>query len=289
MAENQRAAVLMVASMALFALEDMLIKLLTQTLPGGQIMLVAGLLGMGVFWALMAARGQRLWTRDLLNPLILTRNTGEAICAVLFVSALRLGDLSTASAILQALPLVMTLGAVIFLREQVGWRRWVSIGLGFIGVLLIVRPGTDAFQPASLLAIGAVLALAMRDLVTRRIPPLVPSEALTATAFGAMALGGAALLLIERKAPVLPDMGQGLTLLAVTGFGLAGYSLMVAATRLVPIAAIAPFRYSRLVFAMILGALMFGERPDGMMLLGSAVIVGSGIYAMLRERARGLR
>lgn len=284
MAQEQRAATLMVASMAFFAFEDMLIKLLTLTLPGGQIMLVAGMLGAGTFWAMMAARGQKLWTRTLLNPLILTRNLGEAICAVLFVTALRLGDLSTASAILQALPLVMTLGAVVFLREPVGWRRWLSIALGFIGVLMIVRPGTEAFQPASLLAVGAVLALALRDLVTRRIPPLVPSEALTATAFAAMAVGGLALLLIQGQAPVLPSVGQGLGLLGVTAFGLAGYSLMVVATRLVPIAAIAPFRYSRLVFALVLGVVVFDERPDAMMLLGSAVIVGSGIYAMLRER-----
>ena len=122
------------------------------------------------------------------------RNLCEAVCGVFFLTAISIGDLAIASAILQALPLLMTLGAALILGEKVGWRRWASIGAGFLGVLMIVRPGTDAFQPGSMLALVAVLFLAVRDLVTRRLPASIGSGLLTASAFGSMSLAGAALV-----------------------------------------------------------------------------------------------
>lgn len=283
MTANARAALLMTLAMAAFACEDAMLKMLARDLPVGQLLMVIGFGGMGVFgaWLLREPGGLRL--RHLLHPLVVTRNLAEGICAICFVTALSIGDLSVASAILQALPLLMTLGAALFLGEAVGWRRWLSIGLGFVGVLMIVRPGSDAFQTGSVLALIAVLMLAVRDLVTRRLPDEIGSGLLTASAFGAMAIGGVVLQIVARDPLMMPDPWQGGMMAASLGFGLLGYMTMVIATRIGEIGAIAPFRYSRLVFAIGFGVVIFAERPDGWTLGGAAVIAAAGGYAMWRE------
>ena len=280
---NLRAALLMVLAMAAFACEDALLKGLSGTIPTGQLLAVIGFAGMVVFalWIAIGPEGLRL--RNLLRPPVMLRNLCEGICAITFVTALATGDLSIASAILQAQPLLMTLGAALFLGEQVGWRRWLSIAAGFAGVLLIVKPGTAAFEFSSVLAIIAVITLAVRDLVTRRLPPEVGSGLLSAGAFGSMGIAGLVLLLIGGQQAVAPTTGQGALMAATLCFGLSGYITMVIATRIAEIAVIAPFRYSRLLFAMLLAVTVFGERPDALTLLGAALIAGAGIYAMWRE------
>lgn len=280
---NLRAALLMVLAMAAFACEDALLKGLSGTIPTGQLLAVIGFAGMIVFalWIAIGPEGLRL--RNLLRPPVMLRNLCEGICAITFVTALATGDLSIASAILQAQPLLMTLGAALFLGEQVGWRRWLSIAVGFAGVLLIVKPGTAAFEFSSVLAIIAVITLAVRDLVTRRLPPEVGSGLLSAGAFGSMGIAGLVLLLIGGQQAVAPTAGQGALMAATLCFGLLGYITMVIATRIAEISVIAPFRYSRLLFAMLLAVTVFGERPDALTLLGAALIAGAGIYAMWRE------
>lgn len=280
---NLRAALLMVLAMAAFACEDALLKGLSGTIPTGQLLAVIGFAGMVVFalWIAIGPEGLRL--RNLLRPPVMLRNLCEGICAITFVTALATGDLSIASAILQAQPLLMTLGAALFLGEQVGWRRWLSIAAGFAGVLLIVKPGTAAFEFSSVLAIIAVITLAVRDLVTRRLPPEVGSGLLSAGAFGSMGIAGLVLLLIGGQQAVAPTAGQGALMAATLCFGLLGYITMVIATRIAEISVIAPFRYSRLLFAMLLAVTVFGERPDALTLLGAALIAGAGIYAMWRE------
>lgn len=280
---NLRAAMLMVLAMAAFAAEDALLKALSGTIPTGQLLAVIGFAGMVVFGLWFSTGGRRLNLRHLLRPPVALRNLCEAICAITFVTALATGDLSVASAILQAQPLLMTLGAALFLGEQVGWRRWLSIAIGFAGVLLIVKPGTAAFEASSVLAIIAVITLAVRDLVTRRLPPEVRSGLLSAGAFGSMGLAGLVLMAIGGQQAILPTAGQGALLAATLGFGLLGYITMVVATRLAEISVIAPFRYSRLLFAMLLAVAVFRERPDAATLTGAGLIAGAGIYAMWRE------
>ncbi|GHG26613.1 DMT family transporter [Paracoccus aerius] len=280
---NLRAALLMVLAMAAFACEDALLKGLTGRIPTGQLLAVIGFAGMAVFglWIAFSPEGLRL--RNLLRPQVALRNLCEGVCAITFVTALATGDLSIASAILQAQPLLMTLGAALFLGEQVGWRRWMSIAVGFAGVLLIVKPGTAAFEFSSVLAIIAVVTLAVRDLVTRRLPPEVGSGLLSAGAFGSMGVAGLVLLAVGAQQPIAPSAGQGALMAATLCFGLLGYITMVIATRIAEIAVIAPFRYSRLLFAMLLAVAVFGERPDAATLLGAALIAGAGIYSMWRE------
>ncbi|MBU3030678.1 DMT family transporter [Paracoccus sp. XHP0099] len=273
----------MTLGMASFACEDALLKFLSQSIPTGELLLVLGFAGMILFGAWVARSSEGLRLRDLLHRGVMLRNFCEAVCSVSFVTALAIGDLSTASAILQALPLLMTLGAALFLGEPVGWRRWLSIMLGFAGVLMIVRPGTDAFQPGSILALIAVLALAVRDLVTRRLPASIGSGTLTASAFGAIGIAGLVLLILDAQRLVAPRPVEGVMMAASLCFGLAGYITMVIATRIGEIGAIAPFRYSRLVFAIILGVVIFAERPDLWTLAGAGLIASAGGYAMWRE------
>lgn len=283
MTANARAAALMTLGMAAFACEDALLKLLSAGISIGQLLLVLGFAGMAIFGAWVARSPGGLGWRDLLHPGVILRNLSEAVCGVCFLTALSVGDLSIASAILQALPLLMTLGAAVVLGEPVGWRRWSSIVVGFVGVMMIVRPGTDAFQPGSVLALVAVVTLAVRDLVTRQLPARIGSGLLTASAFGAMSIAGAVLVLIGGHDMVMPGVAEAGMMAVALGFGLLGYMTMVIATRIGEIGAIAPFRYSRLVFAIILGVLVFSERPDGWTLAGAAIIAVAGGYAMWRE------
>ncbi|MBP1804488.1 DMT family transporter [Rubellimicrobium aerolatum] len=286
MSGNGRGILYMVLAMGGFAVEDTFIKLLAQRgMPPGQILLVLGLLGMAGFAVAARARGQRFLSRRLLHPMVLGRNLGEMLGTFGYVLAVALAPLTTATAIFQATPLATTMAAALILREPVGWRRWTAIGVGFAGVLLIVRPGTETFQAASLLALLAVVGLSARDLFTRRVPPATDSILLAGWGFGAVALVGALQLVVTGGA-VRPVGAEGPWLLAATVAGAAGYWLLTESTRMGELSVIMPFRYSRLLFAMGIGIVVFAERPDLWTLVGAVMIVGSGVYSLLRERAR---
>ena len=282
---NQRGIVLMTLGMAGFALEDMFIKLMAAHLPTGQIMLSLGIAGAVVFGLVARRQGLRFWSREALHPAVLGRNLSEMIGSFGFVLAIALSPLTTATAIFQATPLAVTMGAALFLGERVGWRRWTAIAVGFAGVLLVVRPGSEAFVPASLFGVVAVLGLSGRDLFTRRIPRTTASMLLVAWGFMAVALVGVVQLAASGGA-VLPTGAELAWLVAALVIGAAAYWALTEATRAGEISVITPFRYSRLLFALAIGILVFGERPDAWTLLGAALIVGSGLYSLLRERAR---
>lgn len=281
--ENIRGAALMVAAMAGFALEDTFIKTLALDLPVGQILILLGIGGALVFAVLALLRRDRLLSRDLLDRWVILRNTGELIGTIGFVTAIALTPLSSASAILQALPLAVTLGAALFMHEQVGWRRWSAILVGFSGVLLIIRPGLEGFDAASLFAVQGVVGLAIRDLATRAVPRAISSMQLSTYAFATLVPAGAILLAIGPAAPTVPRPEHWAALGAALAFGVTAYYAIVAAMRMGDISVIAPFRYSRLIFAMLIGVIHFGERPDALTLTGAALIVGSGLYTIERE------
>ncbi|CAM3082645.1 DMT family transporter [Paracoccus nototheniae] len=286
LSDNGRAALFMTGSMALFAIEDAFLKILTRTMPVWQMLVIVGVVSALVFWARLRLRGQHLWTRSLAHPMVALRNLGEVTGALSFLTALATGDLSTTSAILQVLPLTLVLGAALFLGEQVGWRRWASVAVGFAGVLLILRPGTAAFQPAMLWAVLGVAGLTLRDLATRRIPAGVPSDQLSASAYAAIAVAGLGLGIATGQGAVLPDGAQLMLLAGTILFGVLGYAALVAASRLGEASVVAPFRYARLGFALLVAAVVFGERPDLPMLAGSGLIALAGVYAMWREAGR---
>ncbi|TPE50967.1 DMT family transporter [Amaricoccus solimangrovi] len=283
MNHNLRAAALLTLGMLLFAGEDALIKTLTRELPFSQVLGMIGLAGVLVFGGLLRLGGGRFWTRDLLAPAVVLRNSGEAVSAVAIVLALGLADLSVTAAITQAVPLFITFGAALLLGERVGWRRATAIGLGFVGVLLIVKPGLAGFEPASLWAVVAAAGLAARDLATRRVPARMSSPHLSASAFAAILLGAVLMGLVLGETPVPPTAAQTLLALGCVTLTITGYTLLVAATRIGEASALAPVRYARLVFALILARIVFGERLDPLTLAGAAIIVGSGCYTLWRE------
>ncbi|MHA7849803.1 DMT family transporter [Roseovarius sp.] len=281
--ENLRGSALMVLAMAGFALEDMFIKRLADDLPVGQILILLGAGGAVIFGLAALSRGHALLSRDLLSGPVMLRNLGELIGTIGFVTAIALTPLSSASAILQATPLAVTLGAALFLREQVGWRRWSAILVGFAGVLMVIRPGLSGFEPASLFAVQAVFGLAMRDLATRAVPHTVTSMQLSSYGFATIVPAGALLLWLSGGA-VSPSAANWRDIALALVLGVAAYYAIVAAMRVGEVSFVTPFRYTRLIFALVIAVLIFDEQPDALTLMGAAIIIASGLYTLLRER-----
>ena len=283
--ENLRGIVLMVASMAGFAIEDMFIKWAATDVPTGQILLLLSIFGTPFFAVMARKQGARIWDRKALHPAVIWRNGGEMIGTAGFVTALALTPLTSATAIFQATPLAVTLAAALFLGETVGWRRWTAILVGFCGVIMIIRPGMDGFDINSLWSVVAVIGLSARDVATRRIPQAISTMQLAAWGFLAVGVLGAGMLAASGGAIWLTGAQVGYIGGALV-FGIGAYWAITQASRLGEISVITPFRYARLIFAMIIGAVVFHERPDVITLSGAALIIGSGLYTFARERLR---
>lgn len=278
---NHRGAVFMVLSMAGFAVEDVFLKAAARQMPLGQVILTVGLCGMLTFMVMAARRHEPPVPRDFLHPALLVRSVFEVAGRLFYSLAIALTPLSTTSAILQATPLVVVACAALFMGERVGWRRWAAVVTGFVGVLIILRPGVEGFSALSLLALAGMIGFAGRDLATRAAPKILSNRQLGVAGFAMLALAGAILLGFS-SGPVLPDT-TGLGLLAgTTVFAILGYHALTSAMRTGDVSFVTPFRYTRLVFAMVLAMVVFGERPDLATLIGSCLIVGSGIYTLAR-------
>ncbi|PHP29115.1 DMT family transporter [Limimaricola cinnabarinus] len=281
--ENLRGSLLMVAAMLGFALEDMFIKLLAGALPVGQILMLLGLGGGLVFTLMARARGETLWSPDFLQPAVIARNLGEVVGTGGFIIAVALSPLATATAIAQSIPLLVTLGAALFFAEPVGWRRWSAICAGLVGVLLVIRPGAEGFTPMSLFALVGAIGLAGRDLASRRVPRAISSTKLSVYAFLVLVPVGYAMVLVAGDSLVRPGPPQMAMLAGGVTIGVTAYYMLTAATRMGEVSVIAPYRYTRLIFALVIAVSVFGERPDALTYLGATIIVGSGIYTLWRE------
>ena len=253
--DNLRGALIMVLSMLGFAIEDMFIKLIGTDIPIGQIIFMLGSGGALCYGAMVVMKGEPLMDRAMLTRPILLRALGEIVGTLGFVSAIVLTPISSASAILQATPLVVTLGAALFLGDPVGWRRWSAILVGMLGVLLVIRPGMDSFQALSLLAVLGVLGLSLRDLATRRVPKSTSTFQLSFLAF--LALVPASLLFMLGTGTAFAPMSgvQWLFMGAALTTGMVAYYGIVAAMRIGEISFVTPFRYARLLFAMLIGVI----------------------------------
>ncbi|TKZ20641.1 DMT family transporter [Shimia litoralis] len=282
--QNVQGILLVVLAMAGFTLEDLFIKKLSVSLPTGQILIILGVFSSAIFAGIAIAKGQSLVARAAWGRAALIRACSEAMAAMSFASALALVDISTVAAVFQAMPLVITMGAAIFLGEHVGWRRWSAIGVGFAGVLCIIRPGFSSFEPATLLVIVAVFSVALRDLITRKIDASVSAYVVSFQGFGSLVFAGAILLLFTDKPTVAPDVAQSAMFAGAVLFGTMGYWGIVTAMRVADASVVAPYRYSRLVFSILVGTIFLNERPDVATLFGASLIIGSGLYTFLRER-----
>jgi len=273
----------MVASMAAFAFEDLFLKRAAIALPPGQVIAMMGAGGAVVFWLIAARLRQPILTRRALTGAAALRTLSEAGATMLYITALALIPLTVNAALLQASPLVVTMGAALFLGEKVGWRRWSAIAVGFLGVLIILQPGTDGFRMAGLLTVACVGILAVRDLSTRVMDDSIGTFQLTTWAYLSLVPAGLALMAMQGHSPQAVDPAQWFDLVGALLTGLVGYYAVTAAMRLGDVSVVAPFRYTRLVFAMFLAMIFLGERPDGWMLTGAALVIGSGLYTFARE------
>jgi drug/metabolite transporter (DMT)-like permease len=285
-ADNLRGAGYMVISMAAFVVNDALMKSLAGEIPLFQAIFLRGLVAMVLIGTLAIARGaarpSALAPADRWPALI--RVCAEIGTTTCFLTALFNMPLANATAILQSTPLALTMVAALFLRERVGWRRWTAVFIGFLGVMLIVRPGAAGFNDAAYWALGAVGFIIVRDLATKRLSPATPSLAIALmTAVAITCLGGGVTVLNE-WAPVAPVTFGILALSAC--FLFVGYLFSVMTMRIGDMGFVSPFRYTILIWALILGAVVFGEIPDEMTLAGAAIIAGTGLYTFYRERQR---
>ncbi|RWO26069.1 DMT family transporter [Mesorhizobium sp.] len=285
---NLRGALFMVVAMSGFTLNDAITKVASESMNMAQVMLIRGAFA-SLFVGLLAwQRGALALPGSMLQPMVATRVIGEAGATASFLIALAHLPIANVSAVLQALPLAVTMGAALVFKEGVGWRRWLAIAIGFAGVLIIVRPGFEGFSIYSLLALACVACCAVRDLATKRIPQAIPTLLVSTTTAVAMTVLGAALLLpMGGWTPMTGESTAFLALAAV--LVVIGYQFIIMAMRVGDISFIAPFRYTALLWSILLGLFIFGDVPDLPMILGASIIVCSGLYALYRERIVGRR
>lgn len=280
---NLRGAVLMMVTMAAFTLNDTSVKALGESLPLAEILLLRGIVSsVLLFGVVLYSRPVRIDLPAREWILIALRSFADLAATFFFLTALLHMPLANINAIMQALPLTVTLAAALVFGERLGWRRMLAILVGFGGVLLIIRPGAAGFNAWALWALAAVACVTLRDLAARRLAPTTPSAiaALAAAVLVTLAAGVAAAQ--QGWQPVTP--GSAL-LASIAGlFIVAGYLAAVATMRVGDVGFVSPFRYTGLVWALILGFAVFGDWPDRLTLAGAGIVVATGVFTLYRER-----
>ena len=268
----------MIASMAAFAIEDAFLKTVTKQLPVGQVLMMFGAAGLCVF-ALMARRaGASIFQAQVLTKNMLFRAVFEFFGRLFYVLAIALTPMSSATAILQSAPLFVVLGARIFMREKVDAKTWIAIFLGLFGVLIILRPSATDFSLLSLLALIGTLGFVGRDLFSRTAPSSLTKEVLGFYGFTTMMIAGACFAVWDGKPFVSLQAQQFLMLAAALLAGVFAYTALMTAMRTGSIGAVTPYRYSRLLFGISIGVIVFGEQLDAPMVLGCAIVIGAGLF-----------
>jgi drug/metabolite transporter (DMT)-like permease len=285
--DNLRGTLLMVLSMAAFTCNDAVMKAVTRSMPLYESVALRGMLILGLMLAIAQVQqgGVRLAVPRGDRRALVLRSLADIVSTLLYLFALRQMALADLSAIMQALPLGVTLAAALLFRERLGWRRLLAIGIGFVGVLLILRPGTGAFDRWSLIALISMVLIVVRDMATRCFSPALGSSTIAFYAALTVMLSGFALA--GEEVWRWPDSREWSLLLLSALFLTVGYISAVATMRVGEISFVAPFRYTSLLWAIVLGLVLFGEWPDAWTWAGSALAVGAGIYTILRERQLG--
>lgn len=281
--ENLRGALFMSGSMAAFTANDALMKSLAGDVPLTQaifmrgvvttllMLMLARLLG-GLQWRIPAGDRWRL----------AVRSCTDVLTSYFFLTALFHMPIANATAILQSLPLTVTLAGAIFLGETVGWRRYLAICVGFLGVLLVVKPGLEGFSIYGVYALVAVALVTVRDLVTRGMSNEVPTLTIAlVNAVGVMIAFGV-VTAFQPWTPITATTSWAILGASVTI--ILAYTCAVSAMRHGEISAVTPFRYTGLLWALLLGWLFFADWPDVITLCGAGLIVASGLFAFHRQR-----
>jgi drug/metabolite transporter (DMT)-like permease len=283
LSDNTRGAIFMTVCMAGFVVNDAMVKLVTQEMSLFQAIFLRGVLATLLIGSFAWWRGQLFHrvARGDAKALVL-RVAGELGGTICYLTALMHIPIANATAILQALPLAVTLGAAVFLKEPVGWRRYTAIAIGFAGVMIIVRPGAAGFDAYAVWAVVAVFFVVLRDLATRCLSGPVPALFVAFCTAISIMLFGAMMLPFATWQPVAPASLVQLAIAAVSLFF--GYVFSVSSMRVGEVAFVSPFRYTILIWAILLGIFLFGDYPDFWTLVGSAVIVAMGVFTFYRER-----
>jgi drug/metabolite transporter (DMT)-like permease len=285
--DNARGIAAMLVAVAAFVVGDTIIKFAGQRLPVGEMIFVRGLFASAIIVASCWAAGLLGGVGQVLTLPVAVRTICDVGATIFFFSALVRMPFASVNAINQFAPLAVTAGAALFLREPVGWRRWSATTVGFLGVLVIIRPGTEAFDPAGLLVIASVCCVVVRDLLTRRIALAVPTLLIAGLSGVSVSLSGLLLLPFENWR--IPSLQETFLLAGAALCIFVGYYAIVHAMRLGELAVVAPFRYAGTVFAVVTGYAVFSEIPDGPTLLGILIVVAAGLYSFHRERVRRRR
>jgi drug/metabolite transporter (DMT)-like permease len=276
----------MIASMAAFAIEDAFLKTVTKQLPVGQVLMMFGAGGLCVFALLARRAGASIFQAQVLTKNMLFRAVFEFFGRLFYVLAIALTPMSSATAILQSAPLFVVLGARIFLREKVDAKTWIAIFLGLFGVLIILRPSAADFSLLSLLALIGTLGFVGRDLFSRTAPSSLTKEVLGFYGFTTMMIAGACYAVWDGKPFVSLQAQQFLMLAAALLAGVFAYTALMTAMRTGSIGAVTPYRYSRLLFGISIGVIVFGEQLDTPMLLGCAIVIGAGLFIGWQNQRR---
>ncbi len=269
--------------MAAYTVNDTMVKLVARELPFGEVVFLRSMLSMLILAAVIGASGGLRHLGSSATPMVMLRSLFDALGTLFFIAALIHMKIADLSAVVMTSPLIMTALAALIFGNPVGWRRWSAIGVGLAGTLFIVKPGVGSFDLWALVAVGAAFFGATRDLATRRIDPTISSLVVGLYGTAAVTLAGAAIGITESW--VFPNREQWLLIAVAAIFLGLGTYLVVRAFRGVEIAAVAPFRYTLLLWMGIAGFVAFGEVPDAWALFGAALIVASGLYTLHREAA----
>jgi drug/metabolite transporter (DMT)-like permease len=280
--DNLRGILAMLAAMGAFIVNDAFMKLASAELPTGQAIFVRGALTVILCVGLVAATAGPGALAQIGARGVPARAVAEVLATVFYLTALFNMPIADATAILQFTPLAITAGAALFLGAPVGWRRWLATGVGLVGVLIIVRPLGEGFNPYAAVALLSVVFVATRDLLIRRVSPGVPALVVATASAVAVTTSSLALALFETwRVPSTHTLAMlaGASLCLV-----GGYYWIVIAMRSGDIAVVAPFRYSIIVFAVLAGFLVWGEVPDTASWIGLAIVTAAGLYTFMRER-----
>jgi drug/metabolite transporter (DMT)-like permease len=274
----------MLAAMGLFTTVDTLIKLTSSGLPLGEMILMRNAIASVCILTYGWIAGGMTLPDSAPRAVLGWRMLAEVLSTLTFLSALVAFPIAEVTGIMQFMPLALTAAAAVFLHEPVGWRRWLAALVGLGGVLLIVPPGAGASSPAVLLAFAAIGFVVLRDIMTRKIGMDVPT--LTLTAMSAVSTLGAGLVLAPFETWIVPSAVQVLAMTAAAIALLGAYVCIIIAMRTGEIAAVSPFRYSVILWAVLSGYLFWGELPSTQAALGITIVVCAGLYTFWREQVR---
>lgn len=272
---------MLLAGLAYIA-NDTLIKLASDHLPTGEIIFIRGSFGVAIMVGLVIATGAWRQLRWLGDRHVLARSISDMAATILYLVALFNMPIADISATYQIVPLMTTAAAAIFLGERVGWRRWIAIAMGFVGVIIIMRPGGSGFDVFFLVALASMALITLRDLVTRRLDAAAPTLLVVTGATVGVWLLGIVMTFSETWVP--PTVHDWSVLTIAGALLVSGHGFMVLAMRHGAVAVVAPFRYAVVVYAILIGYFVWGDVPDAYMLTGTAIVVATGLYSFRREQ-----